>query len=118
MSYISGFVAPVPEANKQAYVELAHRFWTLAQEFGALSQVECWEDDISDGKTTDFRRAVKLEDGEKVVFSWVTWPDKATYQAAQQKMMDDPRMQDMGELPLDGMRMIFGGFTPIVELEA
>ena len=53
-----------------------------------------------------------------MVFSWVTWPDKPTYEAAQQKMMEDPRMQDMGEMPFDGSRMIFGGFAPIVELGA
>ncbi|MXO63563.1 DUF1428 domain-containing protein [Qipengyuania oceanensis] len=118
MTYVSGFVAAVPEGNKQAYIDLAHRFWELAEEFGALSQVECWEDDVPDGKTTDMRRAVRLEDGEKVVFSWVTWPDKPTYEAAQQKMMEDPRMQNMGEMPFDGSRMISGGFAPIVELGA
>ena len=116
--YVNGFVAPVPEGNKGAYVELAHKFWTLAKEFGALSQVECWEDDVKDGKTTDLRRAVKAEGGEKIVFSWVTWPDKETAEAAQQKMMDDPRMQDMGEMPFDGMRMIFGGFVPVVDKQA
>lgn len=116
--YVNGFVIPVPEGNKQAYVDLAHRFWALAKEFGATSQVECWEDDVPDGKVTDFRQAVKAESGEKIVFSWVTWPDKATAMAAQEKMMTDPRMQDMGEIPFDGMRMTIGGFEPIVEMKA
>ncbi len=113
--YVNGFIVAVPEANKDAYVDLANKFWLLAKEFGALSQVECWEDDVKDGKTTDFRRAVKSEAGEKIVFSWVTWPDKETAQVAEKKMMEDPRMAEMGEMPFAGPRMVFGGFEPIVE---
>lgn len=76
--------------------------------------VEAWEADVPDGKLTDFRRAVNLEEGEKVVFSWVIWPDKATADAAHEKMMADPRMEQMGEMPFDGKRMVFGGFEPIL----
>ena len=114
--YITGFVVPVPEANKDAYEDLAHRFWKLAQEFGATGQTECWEVDVPDGKTTDMRRAVKAEAGEKIVFSWVTWPDQETAKAAETKMMEDPRMQELGEMPFDGSRMIMGGFDPYIRL--
>lgn len=114
--YISGFVVAVPEGNKEAYRELAEKFWPIVQEFGALSQMEAWEADVKDGKVTDFRRAVAAEPGEKIVFSWLTWPDKATADAAHAKMMSDPRMEDMGEMPFDGKRMIVGGFEPIVNL--
>ncbi|MFW2349289.1 DUF1428 domain-containing protein [Qipengyuania sp.] len=116
--YVNGFVIAVPEGNKQAYIDVAEKFWPIAREFGALSQVECWEADVQDGKTTDFRRATKAEKGERIVFSWVTWPDKATADAANQKMMEDPRMEDFGEMPFDGPRMVYGGFEPIVEKKA
>jgi uncharacterized protein YbaA (DUF1428 family) len=114
--YVNGFVVPVPEGNKDKYREVAEKFWEVAKDFGALEQMEAWEADVSDGKVTDFRRAVKAEPGEKVVFSWVTWPDKATADAGNQKIMTDPRMNEIGdEMPFVGKRMIFGGFEPIVE---
>ena len=117
--YVNGFVLAVPEANKQAYKEVAEKFWAIARDSGAKSQVECWEVDVPDGKTTDFRRAVKCEDGEKIVFSWVTWEDKATADASHDKMMADPRMKEFGaedgsDMPFDGKRMIYGGFEPLV----
>jgi uncharacterized protein YbaA (DUF1428 family) len=113
--YVQGFVIPVKEENKEAYRQLAEDFWPIARDYGAISQVECWEADIKDGKQTDFRRAVALEPGEKVVFSWVLWPDRATADASQEQMMQDERMQAFGEdMPFDGKRMVFGGFDPIV----
>lgn len=122
--YVQGFVIPVPENNKDAYREVAVKFWEIARDYGAKSQVECWEVDVPDGKTTDFRRAVKCEDGEKIVFSWVAWDDKAAADAGHAKIMDDERMKtqfgnpDGSDMPFDGKRMIFGGFEPIVWKEA
>jgi uncharacterized protein YbaA (DUF1428 family) len=116
--YVNGFVLAVPEGNKADYIDVAKKFWPLAKEFGAVSQVECWEADVQDGHTTDFRRATKAEDGEKIVFSWVTWPDQATAKTAEKKMMEDPRMAEFGDMPFDGKRMIFGGFVPIVDVQA
>ena len=121
--YVNGFVLGVPEANKDAYRVVAEKFWEIAKDYGALSQVECWEVEVPDGKTTDFRRAVKCEDGEKIVFSWVTWPDKQTADASHEKMMTDERMKDFGaedgsDMPFDGKRMVYGGFEPLVWKEA
>ena len=116
--FVNGFVLAVPEGNKEAYRAVAEKFWELAKEFGAQSQIECWEADVKDGHTTDFRRATKAEAGEKIVFSWVTWPDKATADAAEKKMMEDPRMEDFGDMPFDGKRMIYGGFEPLLWKEA
>ena len=116
--YVNGFVLAVPEGNKEAYREVAEKFWELAREFGAQSQIECWEADVKDGHTTDFRRATKAEAGEKIVFSWVTWPDKGTAEAAEKKMMEDPRMEDFGDMPFNGKRMIYGGFEPLLWKEA
>ena len=115
MSYIDGFLAAVPDANKDAYLEHARIAADIFKEFGAERIVECWEDDVPDGKITDFRRSVQRQDGESVVFSWVQWPDKATRDAGWAKMMEDPRMADM-QMPLDGKRMVYGGFAPILDV--
>ena len=116
MSYIDGFVVAVPAANKEAYRKLAAKAAPLFKEFGATRFVECWGDDVPDGQTTDFRRAVKAEKDEVVVFSWIEYPSKAVRDAANEKVMADPRMKEMGEqMPFDGKRMIYGGFMPIVE---
>lgn len=115
--YIQGFIIPVPEGKKDDYKRVAEGFWPIAKDFGAISQVEAWEADVADGQHTDFRRAVDLQPGEKVVFSWVTWPDKATADAAHEKMMSDPRMEAMGQdMPFDGKRMVYGGFDPLVTM--
>ena len=115
MEYVDGFVVPVPAGNKDAYREMAVKFAPLFKEFGALRMVECWGDDVPDGKVTDFRRAVQAEEGEVVVFSWITWPDKATRDAGMKRVMVDPRMQPGGDMPFDGKRMIFGGFQVILD---
>lgn len=120
MSYIDGFVIPVPKANKQQFIDHATMADNLFIEWGALRVLECWGDDVPDGKLTDFRRAVQATEDEAVIFSWVEWPDKATRDAAMAKMMDpeniDPRMDPAkNPMPFDGKRMIFGGFTPVVD---
>jgi len=117
--YIDGFVLPVPEAKRQAYHDMAAKAAETFRKYGAIRLVEAWGDDVPDGKVTDFRRSVKAEDGEKVVFSWIEWPDKATRDAAWEKMMADPEMQpDKDNMPFDGMRMFWGGFAPLLDTEA
>ncbi|MEO7757402.1 MAG: DUF1428 domain-containing protein [Dokdonella sp.] len=116
MSYIDGFVIAVPNANRDAFIAHAKRFDSIFVEVGALRVVECWGDDVPDGKVTDFRRAVQATEGESVVFSWVEWPSKAVRDAGMKKFMEDPRMKEAGDMPFDGKRMIFGGFVPVVKL--
>ena len=116
MSYIDGFVVAVPTKNKDAYVESAKKGWELFREYGALQHVECWGDDVPDGKVTDFKRAVQATADETVVFSWIVWPSKEVRDAGQKKMMDDPRMKNM-DMPFDGKRMIWGGFAPIFDVK-
>ena len=117
MNYIDGFVAAVPAANKRAYCDFARKTVPLFKEFGVTRMVECWGDDVPDGTLTDFRGAVKAEEGEIVVFSWLEWPDKPTRDAGMKKMMEDPRMKEMGDMPFDGKRMIFGGFEVLFDTE-
>jgi len=119
--YIDGFVIPVPTENRQAFIDHATNADSLFMELGALRVVECWGDDVPEGKQTDFRRAVDATAEESVCFSWVEWPDKATRDAAFATMMsedfNDPRMdQAKNPMPFDGKRMIFGGFVPLVDM--
>jgi len=115
MAYVQGFVVPVPAANKAAYAKMAADAVAMFKEFGATRHVEAWGDDVPDGKVTDFKGAVKAKPDEVVVFSWLEYPSKAVADAANEKMMSDPRMKDMGPMPFDGQRMIFGGFTPMID---
>ncbi|WP_337016279.1 DUF1428 domain-containing protein [Leclercia sp. AS011] len=116
MKYVDGFVVAVPAENKEAYREMAAKAAPLFKEFGALRIVECWADDVPNGILTDFRLAVKAEENEEVVFSWIEYPSRAVRDEANQKMMNDPRMKEFGEsMPFDGKRMIFGGFSPLLD---
>jgi len=123
MSYIDGFVIAVPTANKQKFIDHATSADGVFLDLGATRILECWGDDVKDGKLTDFRRAVQAKDDETVVFSWIEWPDKATRDAAMAKMisgdLQDERMDsEKNPMPFDGKRLIFGGFVPVVTLEA
>ncbi|MGQ4274612.1 DUF1428 domain-containing protein [Terrihabitans sp. B22-R8] len=115
MAYVQGFVVPVPADNKEAYREMAAKAWPLFEGYGALRLMEAWGDNVPDGKQTDFRRAVDAREGEVVVFSWIEWPDRATCDEASRKMQDDERMKEIGDMPFDGKRMIWGGFAPILD---
>jgi len=115
MTYVQGFLIPVKEGDKQRYLDLATKAAPVFADYGALGTVECWGDDVPDGKRTDMKRAVKAEPDEKIVFSWVWWPDKATCDAAAEKLMADERMQPDGELPFNPQRMIYGGYEPAYE---
>jgi hypothetical protein len=122
MTYIDGFVIAVPTANKQKFIDHANMGDSVFMDMGAVRILECWGDDVPDGKQTDFRRAVQAKEDETVVFSWVEWPDKATRDAAMaqmdERMKTDPRMNpEKNPMPFDGMRMIYGGFSPVVTLE-
>ena len=119
MTYVDGFVAAVPTANKEAYRQHAAKAAPLFKQFGATRVVEAWGDDVPDGKVTDFKGAVKAKDGEAVVFGWMEYPSREARDAANEKMRNDPRMKEIGTtMPFDGQRMIFGGFSPILEESA
>ena len=116
MTYIEGFIVAAPIANKDAYVDDATGFAPPIRELGATRMVESWSDDVPEGKVTNFRRSVEAKDDEAVVFSWFEYPDRAARDAANEKMMSDPRMKELGAaMPFDGKRMIYGGFDTIVD---
>lgn len=111
MNYVDGYVLAVANDKKEAYRQVALRAAQVFKDHGALSVVECWGDDVPQGKVTSFPMAVKCQENESVVFSWVTWPDKATRDQGLEKAMHDPRMEmDTSKLPFDGKRLIYGGF--------
>jgi uncharacterized protein YbaA (DUF1428 family) len=116
MNYIDGFVAAVPQENKEVYIQHAKDMALILKEYGALRCIECWGDDVPEGKLTSFTMAVKREESEVVVFAWVEWPSKAVRDAGWEKATADPRMQpDVAPMPFDGKRMIYGGFQIIAE---
>jgi uncharacterized protein YbaA (DUF1428 family) len=114
MNYVDGIVIAVPTADKETYRAFAQKMAALFKEFGALAVVDCWGDDVPDGKVTSFPLAVKREANETVVFSWITWSSRAARDEGWKKAMADPRMQPgASPMPFDGKRMIFGGFEVI-----
>ncbi len=118
MPYYDGYLLAVPTANREKYREQAEKVWPLFRKHGALAMQENWGDDVPDGKVTSFPMATKKKDDETVVFSWVAWPDKATRDAAWKAMMEAPDMNAMDQMPFDGMRMMWGGFTELVSTRA
>lgn len=116
MSYVDGFVAAVPTADRETYRKHAEAVAAVFKENGALKVAECWGDDVPDGKITSFPMAVKKQADETVVFSWVLWPSRAVRDEGMKKVMADPRLQpETNPMPFDGKRVIFGGFEVIVE---
>lgn len=116
MNYVDGYLVPVPTANRDAYVKIAHEMAALFKQNGALQVVECWGDDVPEGKVTSFSMAVQRKPDEAVVFSWVVWPSRQARDEGMKQVMEHPSMKPGPEnMPFDGMRMIFGGFQVIVD---
>ena len=117
MSYVDGFVVPVPKEKIEDYKALARKAGEIWKEHGALAFVECIGDDVPYGELTSFPRAVHAKDDEVVVFSWIVYESREQRDAVNAKVMADPRLKaDMSEMPFDGKRMIYGGFKAFLEL--
>ena len=116
MSYVDGFVAAVPAANKEAHRAFSADVASVFLAHGATRVVECWGDDVPDGKLTSFPMAVRKKDDETVVFSWIVWPSRQARDEGMKKVMADPRSRpDANPMPFDGKRLIYGGFEVLVE---
>jgi len=116
MDYVDGFVLAVPTANKETYRKHAETAAQVFKEFGALKVIECWGDDVPEGKLTSFPMAVQGKPDETVVFSWITWPSRQVRDEGMKKVMADPRLEPGNNpMPFDGKRMIYGGFQMIVD---
>ncbi len=113
--YVDGYLLPVPEGKKDDYRAMAEKAAAKFRDYGAVRVVEAWGDEVPEGKVTDYQRAVKAEEGETIVYSYVEWPDKETRDKGWERMMADPDMQPDGEMPFDGKRMFWGGFRPIID---
>lgn len=119
MSYVDGFVIPVPRNKLAAYRKIAMKAGKIWREYGALEVKECVADDVKKGKWTSFPRSVKLKPHEVVVFSYIVYKSRKQRDSVMAKVMKDPRLADMmkpGAMPFDGKRMFWGGFVPIVEM--
>lgn len=117
MSYVDGFVAAVPAANRELYKKHAQAAAVVFKEHGAVRVVECWGDDVPEGKLTSFPMAVKRKENETVVFSWIVWPSRQVRDEAMKKVMADPRLSpDANPMPFDGQRLIYGGFEVLFEM--
>jgi len=114
MSYVDGFVVPVPKAKLEAYKKLARTAAEVWREHGALDYREWIADDVKPGKLTSFPQSVDMTEDETVVFAWIIYESRAHRNAVNEKVMKDPRMKnDPSTWPFDGKRMIFGGFAPL-----
>ena len=114
MSYVNGFVAAVPAANKQDYIEHCRETQSYFKDLGATRVVDCWGDDVPDGKVTDYKGAVKAKPDEIVVFSWIEWPSKEARDKGWDAAQKDPRMKDI-QMPFDGQRLVYGGFSTLLD---
>ncbi|MEL6687786.1 MAG: DUF1428 domain-containing protein [Pseudomonadota bacterium] len=117
-NYIDGFVLAIPETSKDEYRGQAEAFARVMKKYGMLDYVECWQDDVPEGKVNSFHTAVMRKEGEIVVFSFCTWPDKDTRDKGWDAGMADPELSGMdpSQNSWDGMRMIWGGFTPFINI--
>ena len=101
MTYVDGFVAAVPRANKAAYLDHVREAAALFKDHGAVRMVENWGVDVPEGKVTDFHRSVRKKDDEAVLFSWIEWPSREARDAGMKALMQDQRMQTL-KMPFDG----------------
>ncbi len=114
MTYVDGFVAAVPTANRDAYLRHAEMVASVFKEHGALSVVECWGNDVPEGEVTSFPKAVQRKPDETVVFAWITWASRSARDEGMKRAAKDARVQNI-DMPFDGKRMILGGFDVMLE---
>ena len=118
MSYVDGFVLPVPKKNIQAYRRMAQIAAKVWREHGALEYRECVGDDLQVKMGVPFPKNAKTKPGETVVFAWIVYKSRAHRDRVNAKVMKDQRlegMMDPKDMPFDVKRMVYGGFKTLVE---
>ncbi|KQY97924.1 RNA signal recognition particle [Pseudolabrys sp. Root1462] len=118
MTYVDGFIVPVPKKNLGTYKKMARLASKVWMEHGALSYAECVADDVKPGKWTSFPQSVKLKKDEVVIFSWITYKSRKSRDTILGKVMQDKRLakyMNAKAMPFDGKRMIYGGFKTMIE---
>jgi uncharacterized protein YbaA (DUF1428 family) len=119
MTYVDGFVLPVPKKKAAAYRKMATKAGKVWRDHGALQYVECVADDVKPGKWTSFPQSVKLKPGEAVWFSWIVYKSRQHRDRVMKKVMADKRlanMMDPKKMPFDAKRMFWGGFKAMVKM--
>ena len=119
MRYVDGYVLPVPKKNLRTYQRIAKKAGAIWKEHGALEYRECAGDDLDSIKWgMPFPRLLKLKRGETAVFSWIVFKSRADRDRVNAKVMHDSRlakMMDPKKPPFDMKRMVYGGFTILVD---
>lgn len=119
MSYVDGFVVPVPEQNLKLYRTIAQKAGKIWKEHGALHYVEAVGDDLDVKFGAPFPKTLKVKPGETVFFSFIIYKSRADRDKINAKVMSDPRMNKMmenGPMPFDVKRMLYGGFKSIIDM--
>lgn len=116
MSYVDGYVIPLPKRHVRAYAKMAKAASKIWLDHGALEFRECVGDDLSTPYGVGFKKMAKLKPSETLFFSWVVYKSKAHRNACNKKVMADPRMAKMMgiKMPFDTKRMAYGGFKTMV----
>jgi uncharacterized protein YbaA (DUF1428 family) len=116
MSYVDGFVIPVPKNKVAAYRKMAKVGLKLWMKYGAVDYKECVGDDLKTKWGTPFPKMLKLKSNETVMFSFIVFKSRKHRDQVNARVMKDPSMQGAPpEMPFDMKRMIYGGFNTIVE---
>jgi uncharacterized protein YbaA (DUF1428 family) len=118
MTYVDGFIVPVPKKKLKAYYAMAKKASKVWRDHGAVEYLECVADDVKKGKWTSFPRSVKLKPGETVIFSYIVYKSRKDRDRVLKAVMKDKRlaaMMDPKKMPFDGRRMIYGGFKTVVK---
>ena len=119
MSYVDGFIVPVPKKSLPAYRRMAQKAGKVWRDHGALEYRESVADDVKVGKRTSFPRSVKRKPGETVAFSWIVYKSRGHRDRVLKKVMKDKRLANMMDpkaMPFDAKRMIYGGFKIMVDV--
>lgn len=118
MSYVDGFLLPVPTGNIATYRSIARKAGKIWREHGALQYVEAVGDDLEAHFGVSFTKTIKVKPGETVVFSWIVFKSRKHRDSVNKKVMNDPRLKQMMEgssMPFDMKRMAYGGFKFLVD---